>query len=262
VVFVYDGQAKDRRMKIRIDNGSNAEGFDIYTREGLEALTLLWIKAATHHRLMYEPTWLGVPIIQLAEDVVVMQELIWKLKPDVIVETGIAHGGSAVFYASMLELIGRGKVVAVDVEIRKHNELAIKSHPLSHRIHLIQGSSVEKTVISQVLGHIKPTDKVLVTLDSNHSKAHVARELELYSDIVTPGSYLVAMDGAQAWVSDIPKGKPEWKDDNPLAAIEEFIAKDARFVIDDYFTRLKVTASPKGFLRRLSREESTDQRRS
>jgi len=241
-------------MKIRVIDDNNDRDIDIYTQDGLDALTQLWIKAAAHHRLMYEPTWLGIPIIQLAEDIVVIQELIWKLKPDVIVETGIAHGGSAIFYASLLELLGKGKVVAVDIEIRKHNELAIKSHFLSHRIHLIQGSSVDTSVISQVRSHIKPTDKVLVTLDSNHSKRHVTKELELYSEIVTQGSYLIAMDGAQAWVSDIPKGKSEWKDDNPLAAIEEFLIKDKRFIVDEYYTRLKVTSSPKGFLRRLTTE--------
>ncbi|MBF0619633.1 MAG: class I SAM-dependent methyltransferase [Candidatus Omnitrophica bacterium] len=243
-------------MKIKVLNDIAGKEVDIYTSEGLEVLTRLWIKAATHHRLMYEPSWLGIPIIQLAEDIVVMQELIWKLKPDVIVETGIAHGGSAIFCASLLELMGKGKVVAVDVDIRKHNEVAIRSHFLAHRINLIQGSSTDASVIDQVRRHIKPTDRVLVTLDSNHSKAHVAKELELYSEIVTPGSYLVAMDGAQAWVSDIPKGKPEWKDDNPLAAIEDFVARDNRFIIDDYYARLKVTASPKGFLRRLTAAET------
>ncbi len=247
-------------MKIKISNKANvAQEIDIYTKEGLDVLALLWTKASTHHRLMYEPTWLGMPIIQLSEDIVVMQELIWKLQPDVIVETGVAHGGSAVFYASMLQLLGKGKVVAVDVDIRKHNEVAIKSHFLSSRINLIQGSSVDASVLAQVRAHIKPADKVLVTLDSNHSKAHVARELELYGELVTPGSYMVAMDGAQAWVSDIPNGKPEWKDDNPLVAIEDFVARDKRYVIDEYYTRLKVTASPKGFLRRLTDEEMRSQ---
>ena len=242
-------------MKIQIIQAGKNKEIDIYNREGLNALTQLWIKAATHHRLMYEPTWLGIPIIQLPEDIIMMQELIWKLKPDVIVETGIAHGGSAVFYASILELLGKGKVVAIDIDIRKYNEIAIKSHFLSHRIKLIQGSSIDAVVITEVRSHIKPADKVLVTLDSNHSKDHVSKELELYSEIVTPGSYLVAMDGAQAWVSDIPNGKSEWKEDNPLVAIENFITKDKRYVIDDHYTRLKVTASPKGFLRRLTLEE-------
>lgn len=242
-------------MKIQIIQAGKQKEIDIYNREGLDALAQFWIKAAAHHRLMYEPTWLGIPIIQLPEDIIMMQELIWKLKPDMIVETGIAHGGSAVFYASILELLGKGKVVAVDVDIRKHNEVAIKSHFLSHRIKLIQGSSIDPAVIAEVRSHIKPADKVLVTLDSNHSKVHVAKELELYSEMVTPGSYLVAMDGAQAWVFDIPNGKPEWKEDNPLAAIDDFIAKDNRFVPDDHYTRLKVTASPRGFLRRLTFEE-------
>lgn len=238
-------------MKISFSNdGGSPQEVDLYTREGLEAVARLWIKTATHHRLMYEPTWLGIPIIQLAEDIVIMQELIWKVKPDVIIETGVAHGGSAIFYASLLEMIGKGQVIAVDVDIRKYNEVAIKSHFLSKRINLIQGSSIDEEVLKKIGLMIKRTDKVLVVLDSNHSYAHVLKELDLYAPFVSAHSYLVAMDGAQEWVCDIPAGKKEWKDDNPLRAIKDFLKKYPGWESDPYYNRLLVTSSPIGFLRK------------
>ena len=241
-------------MKIRVSDNGKEKEVDLYTKEGLELMSLLWVKTSAHHRLMYEPTWLGIPIIQFAEDIVVMQELIWKLKPDVIIETGVAHGGTAIFYSSVLELLGKGRVIGVDIEIRKYNEVAIKSHFLSKRITLIQGSSVDLEVIKQVRSHIKPTDKVLVTLDSNHSYEHVTKELELYSPLVSADSYIVAMDGSQEWAWDLPAGKKEWKEDNPLRAIKDFLKKNPEWEVDPYYTRLMVTANPSGFLRRKEKD--------
>ena len=180
-----------------------------------------------------------------------MQELVWNVKPDVIIECGIAHGGSLIFYASLLELIGRGIVIGVDVEIRSHNRVAIENHPMATRGTLIEGSSVSTKTIREIDALIKPDDRVMVVLDSNHSTEHVARELEMYHKFVTLGSYLVAMDGAQAFVWDIPNGKSEWKTDNPLVAIEAFMENNTMFEIDDHYTRLKVTANPEGFLKRV-----------
>lgn len=241
-------------MKIQVSDEGTVKEIDIYTKEGIELMSRLWVKSAAHHRLMYEPSWLGIPIIQFSEDIVLMQELIWKIKPDVIVETGIAHGGTAVFYASMLELLGKGKVIGIDIDIRKHNEVAIKNHFLSKRIHLIQGSSVDSDVLQQVRNMIKPTDKVLVTLDSNHSYDHVLKELEMYAAIVSSDSYLVAMDGAQEWVWDIPAGKKEWKQDNPLRAIKEFLKRYPEWESDPYYMRLLITSSPLGFLQRKKKD--------
>jgi len=184
-----------------------------------------------------------------------MQELIWNVRPDVIIECGLAHGGSALFYASLLELMDKGRVIGIDIEIRDYNKIAIKNHPLSHRIEMLEGSSVSEEIFNQVKEKIKDAKKVMVILDSNHSKDHVAKELELYKNIVTPGSYLIAMDGAQAFVWDIPNGKPEWKEDNPLKAIEEFIENNPEFRIEPYYNRLKVTSNPKGFLLKLTQEE-------
>ena len=241
-------------MKITIQNSDFDKSVDLYSNEGIELISNLWIKLCTQYKLTHEITWLGVPIIQLSEDIIMMQELIWKVRPDVIIECGLAHGGSALFYASIFELIGKGLVIGVDNDIRKYNEIAIKNHPLSHRVNLIEGSSISHQVINKIKRLTNKLKKIMVVLDSNHSKEHVLKELELYQDIVTPGSYLVAMDGAQEWVSDIPNGKPEWKTDNPLAAIKEFLKKSKNFQVDEYYSRLKVTANPNGFLKKIMKE--------
>lgn len=228
---------------------------DMYSPEGIEMMASLWIKLAAQYRLMYEPTWLGIPIIQLPTDIVMMQELIWKVRPDVIVECGLAHGGSAVLYASICELLGKGSVIGIDVEVRKYNRVAIQSHPMSNRIEIIEGNSIDPSTVALVKKRISGAQTVLVALDSNHSREHVLQELTLYHEMVTPGSYLVAMDGAQAHVWDVPRGKKEWKDDNPLRAIHEFLRKHPEFRIDPHYTRMHVTSCPDGFLRRLTDEE-------
>jgi cephalosporin hydroxylase len=237
-----------------IENGKE-KALNIYSDEGFEILAGLWVKAYTHRKLTHDITWMGIPIIQLPEDIIMMQELIWRIRPDIIIECGLAHGGSALFYASLLDLIGKGWVIGIDIEIRQYNKIAIQNHPLSHRVKLIENSSISDDTIQKIKEMTKHAGKVMVVLDSNHSKEHVYKELELYKDFVTPGSYLVAMDGAQAYVWDIPNGRPEWKNDNPLAAIEEFLKYNNDFEIDEQYTRLKVTANPKGFLKKLTQEE-------
>lgn len=238
-------------MKITMEHDGKTESVELYSEEGMDLISSLWAKLYAYHKYTHDITWMGVPIIQYPEDIVMMQELIWKIRPDVIVECGIAHGGAALFYASLLELVGKGIVIGIDVEIRQYNRIVIENHPLSNRVKMIELSSVSEEAITRVKELIKPSDKVLVVLDSNHSKDHVARELFMYKDIVSPGSYLVAMDGAQAFMWDIPNGKPEWKEDNPLTAIEEFMKDNKAFEIDHHYTRLKVTSNPKGFLRKI-----------
>ena len=238
------------RSQITLSENGAQTTHDLYSEAGFSLVAGLWLKLSTHFRRMYEPRWMGVPIIQLAEDVVIAQELIWQLRPDVIVETGVAHGGSLVLSASICELIGHGNVIGVDVEIRAHNRAAIESHPMSKRIQLIEGSSIAPEVISQVKAACCGAKTVLVLLDSNHTTKHVAQELNLYHDLVTPGSYLVAMDGAQRDVWDIPRGKPEWREDNPLIAITDFLKHHPEFTVDNHWTRLAITSSPGGYLRR------------
>ena len=241
--------------RLTLDNHGECSTVDLYSREGLDMLSNLWIKAAAEHKLPYEPTWLGRPIIQFPTDVVAIQELLWKVQPDVVIETGVAHGGSLILSASLLELLGRGKVIGIDIEIRPHNRAAIEAHPLKRRIELIEGSSIAPDTFSAVRKLTSDAKVVLVIFDSNHSYAHVLQELELYAPLVTAGSYLVAHDGAQAWVTDIPSAKSAWKDGGPLDAIHEFLANHKEFRIDPFYTRFGITSSPDGYLRRLTASE-------
>lgn len=236
-------------ISVTTENGKKEE-VDIYSSEGMKLLSELWIKSSFHHKIMYEPTWLGIPIIQYPNDIVQMQELIWKLRPDVIVETGVAHGGSAILYASILELLGKGKVIGVDIEIRKHNRLAINSHPMSQRIEMVEGSSTARETVDDVRSRISTNDKVLVTLDSNHSYEHVISEMEIYKKFIVPGGYMVVMDGVQEMLHDTPSGKQEWKSDNPLAAIRVFLSEHPDWEEDPYYVRTRITCNPCGFLRR------------
>jgi len=239
----------DSTITVRSPEGER--DVDIYSEEGLAVLAELWTRAGWQHKLSYEVTWMGVPIIQIPEDILMVQELIWKLRPDVVVESGVAHGGALILYASLLELIGRGRVVGVDVEIRKYNRLAIQSHPMSSRITLIERSSVDDATLEEVRAMIEPDQTVLVMLDSNHSRAHVRQELELYAPLVSPGSYVIVFDSVMAMVHDAPNGQPSWVDDNPLAAVEDFLTVHPEFVQDRGYERLRATYCHGGFLRRL-----------
>ena len=204
------------------------------------------------HRYSYNFSWMGRPIIQYPQDIVAMQELIWSVKPDLIVETGIAHGGSLVFYASMLELLGDdGIVLGVDVDIRPHNRIAIEEHPMARRIRMIEGSSIDPSIVAQVSEIAAGRKKVLVALDSNHTHEHVLRELELYSPYVTEGSYLVVFDTV---VDDLPGSafpdRPWGPGDNPKTAVRQFLWDNDRFVIDNQVDhKLLLTVSPDGYLR-------------
>ncbi len=232
-------------------SGGRETAVPLYSPEGMELLAALRLKQAAEFKMMYEPNWLGMKIIQMPEDIVAMQELLWQVRPDVVVESGIAHGGSLILTASILELIGKGKVIGVDVEIRPHNREAIERHFLARRISLIEGSSVLPQTVDRVRAACAGAGTVLVVLDSNHSAAHVAEEIRLYKNMVTEGSYLVVMDGAQGLVADIPRGNPAWRTDNPLVAIREFLAVDKAFEADRRFERFGVTSVPNGFLKRV-----------
>src|SRR3954469_16166123 len=158
--------AADFGRLIRVSTPEGEREVDIYSEDGYRGLSQLWTRSNWQNRLSYEVAWMGIPIIQLPEDMVAMQELIWKIRPDVIVESGVAHGGALVLYASILELLGRGRVIGVDVEIRKYNRLAIEAHPLSHRIELIEGDSLADATFDAVRSRIRPGERVLVALDS------------------------------------------------------------------------------------------------
>ncbi|MDX8396335.1 MAG: CmcI family methyltransferase, partial [Mariprofundaceae bacterium] len=191
----------------------------------LQDMSTQWLQKAGAHGYTYNFTWMGRPIIQTPQDIMALQELIWSVKPDLIVETGIAHGGSLIFSASMLELIGDdGDVLGVDIDIREHNRVEIEKHSMFKRIRMIQGSSIDESIVKQVFNIAKNKKRVLVILDSNHTHEHVAKELEMYSPLVKLGSYIVVMDTA---VEDMPAGsfpnRPWDKGDNPKTAVWEFL---------------------------------------
>jgi cephalosporin hydroxylase len=222
--------------------------------DSLRRQTRGWLEAATRYEYSYHFTWLGRPIIQFPQDIVATQEIIWRVRPDLIVETGIARGGSLIFSASMLELLGGdGLVVGVDVDIREHNRVEIERHPLSKRIRMVEGSSVDESVVRRVAAHAEGRPTVLVMLDSNHTHEHVLRELELYSPLVTPGSYLIVYDTV---VEQMPEGtypdRPWGRGNNPLTAVREFLSRNPDFEVDqEVEDKTLITVAPGGYLRRV-----------
>lgn len=204
----------------------------IYSKEAFEALSQLWVKVGWNQKYVYTFSWLGRPIIQLPEDMIRIQEVIYRIRPDVIIETGVAHGGSLIYYASLCKAMEHGRVIGIDIEIRSHNRKAIEAHELFPFITLIEGSSIDPQIVTQVKQLVKPRETALVILDSNHTKAHVAQELEAYHDLVTLGSYIVATDGIMYDLTDVPRGNPSWGWDNPTEAALEFAQKHPEFTIE------------------------------
>jgi cephalosporin hydroxylase len=220
--------------------------------EPLRDASLRWMLETSKYKYTYNFSWMGRPIIQFPQDILAMQEIIWAVKPDLIIETGIAHGGSLIFYSSMLDLVGgNGKVIGVDVEIRDHNRAAIESHPMARRITMIEGSSTDEKVVEQVHAFAKGQQRVLVTLDSNHTHEHVLHELWAYSPLVTKGSYLVAFDTT---IADTPEGffsdRPWDRTNNPKTAVHSFLRSTDRFEIDrSICDKLMITVARDGYLR-------------
>ena len=226
--------------------------------EGFRILSKLWLRSGWDTKYVYSFTWLGRPVIQLPDDMIRLQEVIYSLQPDVIIETGIAHGGSLVYSASLCQLIGKGRVIGIDIEIRPHNRKAIESHPLSQLITMFEGDSASEEVVQQVKAEIKTGESVLVLLDSCHTKDHVLRELEAYSPMVTPGSYLVAMDGIMQEVVGAPRTEPDWDVNNPQTAVKEFLRDHPEYVLEEPAMPFnegeitdRVTYWPNCFLKRL-----------
>lgn len=218
----------------------------------LKVLTNNWLIESCKYRYSYNFTWMGRPIIQYPQDMIAMQELIWQIKPDLIVETGIAHGGSLIFYASMLEMMGKpGQVLGVDIDIRKHNREEIEKHPMFKRIKMIEGSSVNEKNVRKVYELAEGKRKVLVALDSNHTHDHVLKELQLYSPLVKKGSYVVVFDTV---IADLPEDffsdRPWGKGNNPKTAVWEFLQTNDRFEVDkEVEAKLLITVAPDGYLK-------------
>jgi cephalosporin hydroxylase len=244
---------------VTIEEGGRSRSCSLYGTEAFAWLSREWLRLGWQLKYSYQFSWLGRPIIQLPEDLLRLQQVLYRLRPDMIVETGVAHGGSLIFYASMCQLLGKGRVIGVDLTIHPHNRQAIERHELAHRITLVEGDSVDPAVVAQVAAFIRPGETVLVLLDSNHSREHVVKELDAYSGLVSVGSYLVATDGVMKELADLPSGQPNWAWDNPSAAAQHFLRHHPEFVHEEPAGPFRETAIdmpitywPGGWLRRVA----------
>ena len=254
MIVTVDGD----RVSVSASDGVHEE-YGIGTPEAFRILSKLWLRSGWDAKYVYSFSWLGRPIIQLPEDLIRLQEVIYRVKPDVIIETGVAHGGSLIFYASLFKAIGKGRVIGVDVEIRPHNRSAIETHELSSYITLLEGDSISQSIVEDVRAQVKAGETVMVLLDSNHSKAHVLGELNAYAPLVTQGSYIVAMDGIMEEVVGAPRTHPDWSWNNPQQAALEFVSAHPEFAIEEPAFLFnegdiaeRVTYWPSAFLKRVS----------
>jgi cephalosporin hydroxylase len=225
-------------MKIVIDTaaqtlteqrGSGETTIGLFTKEAFEALSREWLRVGWSLKHYHTFTWFGLPVLQFPEDLLRLQEVIYAIRPQVIVETGIFLGGSLLFHASLLEAMGGGRVIGIDREIQPYIREALSSHPLAPRISLLEGSSIDPAVVSQVRSLTENAGTVLVILDSDHTRQHVEQELESYGPMVTKGSYIVATDGIMKDLYDVPRAQAAWKTDNPFEAVNAFAARHPEF---------------------------------
>lgn len=228
-------------MKITLDTDARLLTYEtpegprevaLYSDEAFGVISKQWLRVGWNQKYVYSFSWMGRPIIQLPEDMVRMQEVLYRVKPDVVIETGVAHGGSLIFYASLFKAMGKGRVIGVDIEIREHNRKAIEAHEMKPLIELVEGSSIDPDTVARVRSLIRPGERCLVILDSNHSRAHVKAELDAYFDLVAPGSYIVATDGSMRDLHDVPRGNPDWITDNPCEAAQDFLKEHPEFVLE------------------------------
>ncbi len=235
----------DERNQRISDNGEN---------ELLKKAATEFNTQSNSNQYSYNFSWMGRPIIQYPQDMIAMQEIIWQLKPDLIIETGIAHGGSLIYYASILELIGKGEVLGIDIDIREHNRKEIEKHPMFKRIKMLQGSSVSADMAEQVKQYVAGKETILVCLDSNHTHEHVMQELQLYAPFVSLNSYIVVFDTI---VQDLPEGyfsqkRPWGISNNPKTAVYEFLKQHTNFEIDHSIdNKLLISVAPEGYLKRV-----------
>ncbi len=245
--FVYRSNNDGTESKIRIG-----------TPEAFKILSKLWLRSGWDTKYVYGFSWMGRPIIQLPEDMIRIQEIIYRVRPDVLIETGIAHGGSLIFYASVFNAMSKGHVIGVDIEIRPHNRKAIETHEMYNRITLIEGSSVEEITLAKVRSKINPGERCIVVLDSNHTREHVLAELFAYAEFVAIDSYIVACDGIMQEVVGAPRTNPDWITNNPQTAVNDFLKENNDFILEEPafpfnegLITERVTYWPKAFLRRI-----------
>tara|TARA_B100001013_G_scaffold321095_1_gene230869 strand:+ start:215 stop:967 length:753 start_codon:yes stop_codon:yes gene_type:complete len=219
----------------------------------LKKISRKWFYKSFNYEYPYHFTWLGRPIIQYPQDIIGLQELMWKIKPDLIIETGIARGGSLIFSASILEMIGKGKVIGIDVEIRKQNKIEIQKHHLFKRIIMLEGSSLDEKIVKKVYRLARGKKKILLLLDSFHTHDHVLRELNLYSNLIRKDNYILVFDTI---IEDMPKNtfpnRPWGKGNNPKTAVKEFLKINKNFKLDRKMEeKLLITSCPNGLLKRI-----------
>ncbi len=225
-------------MNLTIDNENQQLVFDedgasrtipLYSPEAYEAISREWMRVGWSLGSYYTFSWAGQPVLQLPEDMVRLQEVVYSLQPEVIVETGVCFGGSLLFHATLCEAIGKGRIIGVDIRIPEETRSAVEANRLAHRITMIEGDSAAPETISKVRELAGAKGPILVILDSDHSRSHVLRELEAYAPLVTPGSCIIAEDGIMHDLADVPGGYPEWTDDNPTSAAHIFIDSHPEF---------------------------------
>ena len=243
---------------VTVSRDGTERTFDIGTPEAFSLLSKLWLRSGWDTKYVYSFTWMGRPIIQLPEDILRIQEIIYRVKPGVLIETGIAHGGSLIFYASLFEAMGKGRVIGVDIEIRSHNRKAIEAHEMYKRITMIEGSSIDSNIVAQVRANLRSNERCIVILDAKHTKAHVLAELQSYSEFVAVDSYIVACDGIMQDLVGAPRTSPEWATDNPQSAVKDFLAERDDFILEEPMIpfnegqiKERVTYWPNAFLRRI-----------
>lgn len=244
---------------LSIEENGERKDYSLSDPRAFAILSAAWLRGGWDAKYVYTFSWMGRPIIQLPEDMLRIQEVIHSIKPDVIVETGVAHGGSLIFYSSLCKAMDKGRVIGVDIEIRPHNRKAIEEHPLASYITLIEGDSAAPGTVAEVQKHIRPGETVMVLLDSNHTKAHVLAELNAYSPLVTSDSYIVAMDGIMEQVTGAPRTQPDWEWNNPKQAALEFVRQNPGFRIEEppfVFNESEITERitywPGGFIKRIA----------
>jgi cephalosporin hydroxylase len=224
------------------------------SNQSLQAAAKTFNTESNKSQYSYNFTWMGRPIIQYPQDMIAMQEIIWDVKPDLIIETGIAHGGSLIYYASLLELIGNGEVLGIDIDIRQHNRKEIEKHPMFKRIKMIEGSSIDEVIVDKVKEIADGNKKIVVCLDSNHTHEHVLNELKYYSPLVSVNSYIIVFDTI---VEDLPEGyfsqkRPWGIGNNPRTAVDEFLKNNDSFIIDKSIdNKLLISVTPCGYLKRI-----------
>jgi cephalosporin hydroxylase len=225
VILTIDTEAQ--LLTVR-DTGTSAE-FPLYGRKAFELLSREWVRVGWAVRYYNTFTWFGQPVLQLPEDLIRLQECIWTLRPDVIIETGVFRGGSLLFHASLCEALGNGRVIGIDKAFVDDTRSALLNHRFSSRIELIEGDSAAPSTLEQVRKLIRKEDKVMVILDSHHSADHVARELEAYAPLVSEGCCMIAADGIMRDLADVPGGEADWVENNPATAAHTFAAAHPEF---------------------------------